>query len=112
MAQSKTRKLVEDLKRSLRERARINIGLTPADVREEIPAGKGRGLASSTSSASDAGGIASPLTEQPGTRTNYVERYVFSTDGVFAIAHQPVLQAAFTDAVGREVKFNYADPDA
>ena len=112
MALSKTQRLVEDLKALIRSEARLKAGLPLPATRDEIPAGRGVGLATAPVKSAGGSGIASPLTEQPGKRTHYPERYLYSTDGIFAIAHQPVLKAVFADAVGREVSFVYADPDA
>lgn len=112
MAKSNTRRLVEDLKRLIQSEARIKAGLPPAVERDDISAGRGVGLASRSAVKSSGGGIDSPLTERAGARTLYTERYVFSTDGIFAIAYRPVLTATFDDAAGREVGFIYVDPDA
>lgn len=111
MALSKTQRLVEDLKALIRRETRLKAGLPLPATRDEIPVGRGVGQATAKAKSSG-GGIASPLTEKPGKRTHYLERYLYSTDGIFAIAHQPALKAVFADAVGHEVTFLYADPDA
>lgn len=75
---------------------------------QPIAAIRSIGQAPSEPSSSNAGsGIASPLTEIPGTREYYDSEYV-SSDGLFVVEMKPVKSAQFKDANGTVITINYA----
>lgn len=113
MGISQTQQIVEDLKALIKKEARLKAGLPQPAVRNDIPAGRGVGFATTVSKAGGgSGGIASPLTEQAGKRTYYPDRYISSTDGIFSFAWAPTRRAEYKDANGAEVLVDYVDPDA
>lgn len=58
---------------------------------------------------SKAEGVASPLKEIPGRREYYEPQLVKSSDGLFVIEQQVLKKAAFTDADGNEIIFEFSD---
>lgn len=89
---------------------RATLRLPPLEQPGPIPAGIGVGNPSSGGSSA---GIASPLSEpDPSKRTYHPARQILSSDGIFAIEHQPLASITMTDATGREVVLEFADPDA
>jgi hypothetical protein len=53
------------------------------------------------------GGISSPLTETPGTRTFHTPRVVTTTDGMFTFALRRVATITMTDATDAEVLMEF-----
>lgn len=90
---------------------RAGIDVTPHGPQPSRPGGQGRGLGVSTP-AGDTSGIASPLTEVVDDDGNPVREYhdtpITSTDGLLTIPAVKTLK--MTDANGREVVFEYAEP--
>lgn len=72
-----------------------------------IPASRGR--ASYVPPVKPGGGIASPLTETPDTRTLHPVKTVFSSDGLLAFAFQRTATVTMTDANNAEVLMEFAD---
>ena len=57
------------------------------------------------------GGIASPLTETPNSRTYYVETSsLYSSDYMLAVEIEPLKSVTMTDADSQTVVFNWALP--
>ncbi len=104
--------VIDDLERLKRQTPKLKGSLDAPAVREELPAGTGRGYASAASKSGGGGGIAFPLTEQTDGRAYYADRYLYSTDGLFTIAWAPIKTATFKDNSGSQGQVNYIDPDA
>lgn len=58
-----------------------------------------------------AGGIASPLKEIPGTRIYHEPRLIRSSDGLFAFEQQTIKQAHFEDANGETIILEFQPSD-
>lgn len=72
-----------------------------------IPASRGR--ASYVPPVAPGGGIASPLTETPDTRTLHPVKTIFSSDGLLAFVFQRTATITMTDANNAEVLMEFAD---
>ena len=82
-------------------------------ARAAIKAKAGVGRPSAAAQSSSAGGIASPLTEQAATRTFFsATRELNSSDGLFTLQYQNVRQITTRDALSRELKIIFDDPDS
>lgn len=93
--------------------------LSAAPRKKPIPAGTGVGFApepedpdatKSTDDGTGGTGIASPLTELPGTREYYATREIVSSDGLFVLEWQPVKTLECADVNGDPAVINLMDP--
>lgn len=100
----------DSLQQLTKPTGRATLRLPPLEQPTPIPAGVGVGAPSGGGSSA---GIASPLSEpDPTSRTYHAARQLQSSDGLFAIEYQPLKSLSMTDATGREVVLEFADPDA
>lgn len=100
----------EDVIAALLPRTRRRGRLAAAPEAEPLGASSGIGRPSAIATGSG-GGIASPLTEEDGTREFYdTPREVTSPDGLLVLEVYNVKTITMTDAAGAEVVFNYANP--
>ena len=110
MALSKTQQLVNDLKRLIKKEARVNAGLPPEKVRDEIPCGVGRALAAKSGKGTS--GLAFPLNEVDATKRQFhPDRYLWDTSGIYSFVHGPIKTATFKDSSNSQGDINYGDPD-
>jgi hypothetical protein len=98
---------VEDITSLIRRRAGLP-KLEPAKERQPI-AGKSSVSTKKEIPASTGGGIASPLTETPATRTLHATNALQSSDGLFVWEYQHIDKLTFTDADTVTVEVNLED---
>lgn len=103
------KKDVEDLTSIIRQRAGLP-KLGAAKERQPIPAGSATStLRERQPEGSGGGGIASPLTEDTGTRTLHATTALQSSDGLFVWEYQHIDTLTFTDADGATVEVTLED---
>jgi hypothetical protein len=112
MAEASAGSAVTKAIKALQDKAQIRDSLKPLPARGALTAN--RKLAKPTgASSSGGGGIASPLTEQPETRKFYeAVRELTSSDGLFVVEYQNPLSITTKDALSREIKIIFDDPDS
>lgn len=109
MVERRTGKSQVDDINAVVQQTRTRSALPTVDSRGSVPAQRGTGTYQAPSSSSGSG-IASPLTETPGTRTYHTSlKVIASTDGSTFISVQLPSAVTMTDATGAEVIFNYAE---
>ena len=92
--------------RALQEKSKVYDSLKALPARGAITANRKTAKRTGT----DASGIASPLTEEAGTRTFHeTERELVSSDGLFSLSYFNVQQITMRDAGNRQVVFIYDD---
>lgn len=96
--------VVEDLQRLQRAPQQRRTLRTVPSV-GAVPATRGR--ASYTPPPATGGGISSPLTETPDTRTFHPVRTITTTDGLFVFAMARTATVTMTDATGAEVLMEF-----
>lgn len=105
------RKMRDDM-RALAENNRLERTLPVLPVRGGQPAKRGSAIwQGGAPSSGGGGGIDSPLTEKPGTRTYYDTAIIVPDGGYFAYLVRPVKQLTLTDASGAEVKLRLEPVD-
>lgn len=102
--------VVEDIN-ALAAPPRQRKALRAVDPVGALPASRGSGTYQAP--AASGGGIASPLTEVPQTRTYYTEEQsqsIYSNDYLLSMEVLPLKSLFLTDASGAEVQMNFALP--
>ena len=107
----KNSRAMRDDMRALTVNERQQQELAPIIKRGAMLAQRGRGdFSGSDMNQSSGGGIASPLTESPGTRTFYNQAVVVPTNGYYAYSVRAVKKLTMTDADNNSVEINLAEP--
>jgi len=101
-----TTRFVNDINRLVQAPQKSSKVLEEAQA-DPIAAIHSIGQAPESPKTSSSAGLASPLTETPGTR-EYYESELRSSDGLFVVEIQPIKAIHLTDAGGNQIKLNYA----
>lgn len=109
MIERRTGKSQVDEINSVVNKPRARQGLRPVSPRGPLAAQVGTGTYTAPATG---GGIASPLTEQPGTREKYPPVLRPSTDGAVFFAVSATKRITMTDANGAEVVMEFANVTA
>ena len=100
-----------NLNRLTRKRKVGNRGrLSTAQDRTTLGASKSTSFAPAGADTETGTGIASPLTESPGSRTYHDAQTIYSSDGFLALEWSPAHELTCTDANDEDVVIVLADP--
>lgn len=105
VAERRGESVVEDINRLITP-TRVRRTLRSVPAAGALPTTRGRGNYTPPPPATG-GGISSPLTETPGTRTFHPVRTITTTDGLFVFAMARTATVTMTDATGAEVLMEF-----
>lgn len=108
-AGSNSGRLQSDLSRLASKDSRPQKTLQDRSAAAPIPASVGSARPKPATASQQSAGIASPLTESPGTREHHPNQTLTSSDGLFTLQYQSPSKIAFTAANGGAVDLLFVD---